>query len=44
MMGSCTGVGMFFAIFGMLIPLIAISAIIYLIVAKQKNTDLHEAH
>lgn len=42
MMGSCTGVGMFFGLLGMLTPLIAIGAIIYLIVAKRKNSDLHE--
>jgi hypothetical protein len=43
MMGSCTGFGMFFGMFGMLIPLIAIGVVIYLIVAKRKNSDLHEA-
>ena len=43
MMGSCTGVGMFFGMFGMLIPLIAIGAIIYLAVAKRKSFDLDEA-
>jgi hypothetical protein len=43
MMGSCTGVGMFFGMLGMLIPLIAIGVVIYLIVAKRKNSDLHEA-
>ena len=42
MMGSCTAVGMFFGIFGMLTPLIAIGAIIYLILAKRNNSDLHE--
>ena len=44
MMGSCTAVGMFFGLLGMLTPLIAIGAIIYLIVATRKNSDLHEAH
>jgi hypothetical protein len=43
MMGSCTGVGMFFGMLGMLIPLIAIGAIIYLTVAKRKSFDLDEA-
>ena len=43
MMGSCTGVGMFFGILGMLTPLIAIGAVIYLIFAKRKNSDLREA-
>jgi len=43
MMGSCTGVGMLFGMLGMLTPLIAIGAIIYLIGAKRKSSDLHEA-
>tara|TARA_R110002033_G_scaffold105017_2_gene152412 strand:+ start:1247 stop:1384 length:138 start_codon:yes stop_codon:yes gene_type:complete len=43
MMGSCTAVGMFFGILAMLTPLIAIGAIIYLIVAKRKNSNLDEA-
>ena len=43
MMGTCTAIGMVFGILGMLTPLIAIGAIVYLIVAKRKNTDLHEA-
>lgn len=34
---------MFFGMLGMLIPLIAIGVVIYLIVAKRKNSDLHEA-
>ena len=42
MMGSCTRVGMFFGMLRMLTPLIAIGAIIYLIVTKRKNSDLHE--
>jgi hypothetical protein len=42
MMGSCTGVGIFFGMLGMLTPLIAIGAIIYLIVVKRKKYDLHE--
>ncbi len=43
MMGSCTGVGMFFGMLGMLTPLIAVGAIIYVIVAKRKSSHLHEA-
>jgi len=43
MMGSCTAIGMLFGILGMLTPLIAIGAIIYLVVAKRKNSDLDEA-
>ncbi len=42
MMGSCTAVGMFFGMLGMLTPLIAVGAIIYLIVANGRNSDLHE--
>tara|TARA_R110001599_G_scaffold281157_1_gene482832 strand:- start:602 stop:709 length:108 start_codon:yes stop_codon:yes gene_type:complete len=34
---------MFFGMLGMLTPLIAIGAIIYLIVAKRKNSNLDEA-
>jgi len=34
---------MFFEMLGMLTPLIAIGAIIYLIVAKRKRFDLDEA-
>ena len=41
MMESCTGLGMFFGMLGMLTPLIAIGAILYLIFAKRKNSDLH---
>ena len=44
MMGSCTVVGMLFGIPAMLTPIITLGAIVYLIVTKQKNTDLHEAH
>ena len=44
MMESCTGLGMFFGLLGMATPLIALGAILYLIVAKRKNSDLHEAH
>ena len=43
MMESCTGIGMVFSLLGMATPLIAIGAIIYLVVAKRKNSDLHEA-
>ncbi|UWR32936.1 hypothetical protein K3759_13415 [Sulfitobacter sp. W027] len=43
MMGSCTAVGMFFGILGMLTPLMAIGAIIYLVAAKRKNSNLDEA-
>ncbi len=43
-MGSCTGIGKVFGLLGMATPLIAIGAILYLIVAKRKNSDLHEAH
>ncbi|GGA10941.1 hypothetical protein [Neptunicoccus cionae] len=43
MMESCTAVGMFFGMLGMATPLIAIGAIIYLIVAKRKNSNLDEA-
>jgi len=39
MMESCTSLGLL----GMATPLIAIGAIIYLVVAKRKNSDLHEA-
>jgi len=42
MMGSCTGVGMFFGILGMSTPLIAVGAIIYLIAAKRENSYLNE--
>jgi hypothetical protein len=44
MMESCTSLGMFFGMLGMATPLIAIGAIIYLIVAKQNNSDLDGAH
>jgi hypothetical protein len=43
MMGACTGIGMVFGLLGMATPLIAIGAIVYLVVAKRKNSDLHEA-
>ncbi|MFT6445817.1 MAG: hypothetical protein ACJA1J_002073 [Sulfitobacter pontiacus] len=42
MMESCTSLGMFFGLLGMATPLIAIGVIIYLVVAKRKNSDLHE--
>lgn len=44
MMGACTGLGMFFGMLGMLTPLIAIGAILYLVLAKRQDTDLREAH
>ncbi|GAW37198.1 hypothetical protein RA2_04274 [Roseovarius sp. A-2] len=44
MMGSYTAGCMFFGILGMSAPLIAIGAIIYLVVANRKNTNLHEAY
>ncbi|WP_164749940.1 hypothetical protein [Nitratireductor alexandrii] len=44
MMGACTGLGMFFGMLGMLTPLIAIGAILYLVFAKRQDTDLREAH
>ena len=44
MMGACTGLGMFFGMLGMLTPLIAIGAVLYLVLAKRQDTDLREAH
>jgi hypothetical protein len=44
MMGSCTAFGMFFGILGMLTPLIAIGAIIYLVVAKRTKPNPSGAH
>ncbi len=44
MMGACTGLGMVFGMLGMLTPLIAIGAILYLVFAKRQDTDLREAH
>lgn len=43
MMESCTGLGMIFGLLGMAAPLIAISAILYLVVAKRRDPELHEA-
>ena len=40
--GYCTGGDMFSGMLGMLTPLIALGAIIYLVVANRKNSDLHE--
>jgi len=40
MMGSCTGDGVFFGVLGMLTPLTAIGAVTYLIVTKQKNSEV----
>ena len=44
MMGACTGLGMFFGMLGMLTPLIAIAAILYLVLAKRQDSELREAH
>lgn len=43
MMGSWKAAGVIFGVPGMLTPLIAIGAIIYLIAAKRKNPDQKEA-
>ena len=43
MMGCYTGLGMFFGTLGMLTPLIAIGAILYLVLAKPQGSDLREA-
>lgn len=43
MVGSSTAADMVLGVLGMVTPLIAFGAIIYLIVAKRKNSDLHEA-
>lgn len=43
-MGACTGLGMFVGLIGMLTPLIAIGAILYLVLAKRQDTDLQKAH
>ena len=42
MMESCTGLGMFFGLLGMATPLIALGAILYLIFARPKHSDLQE--
>ena len=43
MMGDCTGFGMVFGLLGMLTPLIAIGAILYLVFAKWQTTEMQEA-
>lgn len=43
MMGACTGLGMFFGMLGMLTPLIAIAAILYLVFAKRQTPEIQEA-
>lgn len=43
MMESCTGIGMLFGGLGMATALIAVGAILYLVVAKRRDPDLHEA-
>ena len=43
MMGACTGLGMVFGLLGMLTPLIAIGAILYLVLTKRRDSDLREA-
>ncbi|CUJ42537.1 MULTISPECIES: hypothetical protein [Rhodobacterales] len=43
MMGCCTATGMFFGLLGMLTPLIAIGAVIYLFAAKSNNPEYGEA-
>lgn len=43
MMGCCTGLGMFFGLLGMMTPVIAIGAILYLVFAKRQDSDLREA-
>ncbi|ARE85662.1 MULTISPECIES: hypothetical protein [Alphaproteobacteria] len=42
MMGCCTATGMFFGLLGMLTPLIAIGAVIYLLAAKSRNHESSE--
>ena len=44
MMGCCTGLGMFFSLLGMVTPVIAIGAILYLVLAKRQDSELREAH
>lgn len=43
MMGCCTATGMFFGLLGMLTPLIAIGAVIYLFAARPKDPEHGEA-
>ena len=42
-MGSGTGIGMFFGMLAMLTPLITIGAILYLVFAKRQTPKLQEA-
>ena len=44
MMGACTGLGMVFGMLGMLTPLIAIGAILYLVLANRQTPEMQEAH
>lgn len=44
MMGCCMGLGMFFGTLGVLTPLTAIGAILFLVLAKRQDPDLREAH
>ena len=43
MMGTCTGLGMVFGMIGMLTPLIAIGAILYLVFAGRQTPETQEA-
>ena len=40
MMGCCTATGMVFGLLGMLTPLIAIGAVIYLLAAKSRRSRI----
>lgn len=42
MIGACTGLGMFFGMLGMLTPLIAMVAILYLVFAKRQTPEIQE--
>ncbi|MGK7655087.1 hypothetical protein ACSQ76_22650 [Roseovarius sp. B08] len=44
MMGCCTGRGMFFGLLGMVTPVIAIGAILYLVFAKRQTPKMRESH
>lgn len=44
MIGTCMGLGMVFGMLGMLTPLIAIGAILYLVFAKRQTPEMREAH
>ena len=43
MMGCCTATGMVFGLLGMLTPLMAIGAVIYLLAARPKDPEHGEA-